>query len=166
MRKGYWGKGLLFLVALIMLINILSLVKRVKPVVSHNSNSRIFYETEFQKDRYFSFAVKDWPKGGLRNKEKIGDLFNYVFSKIDINKPVELVGGANEFSPFLEDAYLSYAVTFWIEPGTMFDTKDYNDNNRFVSELEIEKKQFGEKYMIIDQKDFLDLGCQVKILAR
>ena len=183
-RRGFWlGVSLpVFLVGGgVILKDLFSLPKILRPTASHQCDTAIFYETDQAKSWRYDFNRASWPHTyPEKNQETVGDVFDFIFANINTNKKFTPLNFTNEISPGLfsfnfalakkakkgtsEEKYSQYFVVLDIEPGSKFDTVDFRRAN-LGPMLEAKKFLANPSFVQIAQKRFPTLGLTVHILA-
>jgi hypothetical protein len=111
--------------------------------------------------------------------ERPEDVYEFIFSSVDLSKPVAYYGQANEFSPFYRDileadyrkrlqvnyqSYRQYTVTINIRPESKFYTHDYVFMNQSVF-AGWSKMVNNADWVLINSRDFQSLGITADIYA-
>lgn len=130
-------------------------------------------------DRWFYYDDSQWAKRVWPEmmKERPQDVADYVTSHVDVRKPVNVVGRANELPPnffTLEFAlsresnaypklpYPSYVVTIEILPHSIYDTNNFHWFNAYLIP-EIRQVERDPSLTLLSSKMFSELGVSVHI---
>lgn len=173
---------ILLLVGVVILKDLVILPKLIKSAGSHEVGTAVFYEKDYQNDDRFNFDHNYWPKVINPKPQKIEEVFSYILNTVDLNKRVTLINAVNEFSPDLFNFYLAkqrenikknikvsqyseYLVVLEIQPGSRFDTLDYQ---RFSGPRYAASKNWAlnSGFPMVAKKDFFELGIRIFIFAR
>lgn len=183
-RSWVWGAvlGFWLLVSGKILFDLGHLPSFVYSVGAYTLKSPVFNQTDFQdKNLWFNYDLSSWPKTlATGSYEKPKDVLEFVASSVDLAKPVEVVGFANEFSPPLFDLifalhkqkrefvslpYSSFMVTLEIFPTSRFYTRDYQLMNSWQIE-KIKAIKVDPSLTLVKRKEFKELGVEVTIWGR
>lgn len=183
-RSFYLGlfAPFLLMAVIILLKDLLILPQMIRPTGSHQIESAVFYEQDYQNLWRFDFNRNNWPKIPAKpDGERVENMFEFIFNNIDLSKGVSLIGQANEFSPDLfrfylaktreeglrlrENGYQEYIVVLEVQPSGRFDTLDYRRANLWTAD--VAKKVLSEpSFTFFNTKTFEDLGIKITILAK
>lgn len=184
-RRWFWlGVSLpVFLVGGgVILKDLFSLPKILRPTASHQCDTAIFYETDQAKSWRYDFNRANWPHiYPEKNQETVDDVFDFIFANVNLSKKFTPLNFTNEISPGLfsfnfalaqkakkgtnEEKYSEYFVVLEIEPGSKFDTVDFRRAN-LGPMLEAKKFLTNPSFSKVAQKRFPTLGLTVHILGR
>ncbi|MBI3384999.1 hypothetical protein HY030_02285 [Candidatus Gottesmanbacteria bacterium] len=177
------ASGLFLIFALLVLKDFTSLPSYLKANATHMLLSPMYNESDYH-DTLFNYDFEKWPRGarsGSARQETTEQVIDYILDKIDINKPIEIVGYTAEISPdwvelrmalrrrdksikykVLSSKYNKFLVTVEVKTTSRLYTYDYKRANAWQLEKvkEIEKN-YSDK--LIEEKDFKELGVKVKI---
>ncbi|MGB9911615.1 MAG: ArnT family glycosyltransferase [Microgenomates group bacterium] len=166
----------------VILKDLIFLPKILRPTVSHESDTAVFYEQDQYRSWRFDFTRDNWPHQypDYQKQEKQEDVFKFIFSQVDLRKPVIPLNFTNEFSPLLfnfyfavgqkagwgirEDKYSSYFIVLEIKEGGMLDTVDFRKANLGTA-LQAKEFLISNREKKIAEKEFPTLGLTVHILA-
>lgn len=183
--RSFWLGFFLPLIAIgggVILKDLILLPKFLRPTASHESETAVFYEQDQKKDWRFDFNRQNWPHiyPKPESQETPEDVFNFIFSQIDLTKNVVPLNFTNEFSPLLFNFYFAlgrkqdwgirqarynnFYIVLEIHQGGMLDTADFRRANLGTA-LEAKKFLASGQAAIIAKKDFPSLGLSVYILA-
>ncbi|MCX6791667.1 MAG: glycosyltransferase family 39 protein [Candidatus Gottesmanbacteria bacterium] len=138
-----------------------------------------FFNQKTIPDRYYEYDESTWVKKTWPDvmHERPQDVVTYVISQVDLGKPVDVVGRANELAPdyftFLFDlsrdngtyprlSNPSYTVTVEVLPNSMYYTKDFLSFNAFIVPV-IRQVAEDPSLVLLSSKDFKELGVSVHI---
>ena len=146
---------------------------------SYTMRSPVFNEKGY-KNKLFNYDLKTWEyKTPAGNFEKPIDVVDFVSSKIDLSKPIRVIGGFNELAPDYFEMYFnlrrpegginklsysSFIVTLEVLPTSSFYTMDYQKQNLWQIG-EIRKIEADLSLRLIAKKDFTKMGVVVKVFG-
>lgn len=171
-------------ILLYLFICIINLPVYLPMVASYIFKAPVFGQTDFNDNKlWFNYNESDWPQKLPKNKyEKPSDVMDFIVDNIDSNKPSELIGQTNEFSPPLFSLYkklknishqnmpinpdfTSYVITIELLPGSILAGYDYRIQNAYMEDLIISTKSDTE-LTLVAQKDFSSLKARATILGK
>lgn len=121
-----------------------------------------------------TWAIKTWPE---MMHERPRDVAQYIVSQVDVRRPVNVVGRANELPPdffnlifamsrekneFPKVSYPSYTVTVEVLPHSIYYTNNFVWFNAFIIPI-IRQVEKDPTLMLLTNKDFTELGVSVHI---
>jgi hypothetical protein len=130
-------------------------------------------------DQYYYYDESIWAKRTWPDvmHQRPQDVVTYVISQVDLRRPVDVVGRANELSPDYFTLFFdiardsgtyprlsnpSYTVTVEILPNSVYYTKDFLSFNAFTIPL-IRQVAQDPSLVLLSRKDFKELGVSVHI---
>lgn len=183
-KSLYLGLGLPFLLVggAILIYDLISVPKMVKPTGSHQNGGAVFYEQDYQITSWFDFNRSNWPHiPPPPGTEKIENVIDFILNNVDVSKNINQVNWLNEFSPYLlatyvekarfegkllkQDIFKQYLVVLEIASESRFDTEIHR---KFTAATFQQAKQIlaDPSLVKINQREFPYLGLTVTILGR
>lgn len=175
--RGFIGV-VVFFFSLYSFRDLLLLPKMFRPTLAHGQGYPLFYETDFTETRY-NYDKSTWPHQYQTEKQTIDDVFRFIFSVVDVQKPIKQIGITNELNPHIfnllltlerqkntshpdPDNFSGYLAAFKILPGSIFDSRDYRLFNQW-QQAEVDQMAGNTRLQQIASKAFSQLGVVVTI---
>lgn len=174
-----------FLIAgsLILIRDLTTFPKMISRTGSHQIQSAIFYEQDFQDISMFNFNRNLWPKiPPPENYESFQNVMNFVLANVDLRKNISLVGGLNEFNRGIFDFYIdkareeklivplgqyqNYFVILQVKENSRFDNFDYRVFGQLRSYQASQQVLADKSSKKLAEKYFPYLGLTVTISGR
>jgi 4-amino-4-deoxy-L-arabinose transferase-like glycosyltransferase len=175
--------SLIIFINLILLKELTSLGQLVRQVGSRQMMSAVFNQADYQ-DSLFTFNRRQWSKVILNdNQPSTTEVMNYIFNKLNVSKPIKIIGAFNELSPLLFKLYqemlkdkrpmitnqkkmaAEYLVALEVLPESPFYTHDYLSANAWQLE-QIKEVKNDQSLSIEGQRWYKTLGLKVNIFSR
>ena len=173
--------GLLFgagaIILALVCIDIGQLKSYVYAVGSYTNKTAMFNQRNYT-DLWFNYDRSKWsytlPTPPF---EEPKDVVNYVVTTADPHKPIQLIGYANELSPWYfdieeelalthtqsrQDGYSRYIAVLHISPTSRLYTYDYQYLNQ-IEPWNIPPQAPDPSWTLIGQRNFRDLGVDVSV---
>jgi hypothetical protein len=181
--KGKQSKYLKYIliasIIVIIFYEIPFLPQKIYGTASYFNKTAVFNQTDFH-DLWFEYDTSKWPKALPQEPfEKPADVYKYLASKINLDKPYEIVGRANDFAPdysflmlslakekglYPKDHYDRYIITIKVLPSSRFYTRDYRLFNEWTLE-NVKTVENDTNLKLLDKKLFEEMQVEVGIFV-
>lgn len=160
---------------------VIKLPTRVIKASAYAGKSPTFNQADYRDSAmWFNYNPSQWPSVINPQAAKPSDVYTFIFSTIDVRKPIQFVGRSNEFSePYTnlllslekqrqqttQDRYSSYVVTIKILPESKLYTKDFQLMNAWTMD-QIKQKRSDPTLTKIAEKTFEDIGVVAQVFGK
>jgi hypothetical protein len=181
LRHIFAGGAIIFLIAAI-IIPAVKIPDKISAVASYVSKTPVFLQRDFGHEIWFDYNPDTWPHDVPWGTEDNPDsLIRKTAQLMDLSKPVNLAGDANEFSqPYKQLIFdmvrqsggypklphKSYVSIFDISPTSVFYTLDYQNKNLWKVQQAYSLINSDPEYFLYRTVESKTLGVRSIIYAK